>query len=81
MTEAFSRFALSNPLHPEIFPSIRKMEAEIVAMVVGMYNGGKECCGSVTSGGSESIIMSLKAHRDWAREIKGIYEPEMLSLN
>jgi len=30
---AYSMFALSNPLHPGVFPGTRKMEAEIVAMV------------------------------------------------
>lgn len=25
MTEAFSRFSLSNPLHPDVFPSLRKV--------------------------------------------------------
>ena len=78
MTEAFSRFALSNPLHPEIFPSIRNMESEIISMVLKMYNGNKDSCGSVTSGGSESIIMSIKAHRDWARETKCISQPEIV---
>ena len=77
MTEAYRKFALSNPLHPDIFPSVRKMESEIVSMVVNMHNGDRNCCGSVTSGGSESIIMALKTHRDWARDIKGINKPEM----
>jgi sphinganine-1-phosphate aldolase len=32
---------------------------------------------SATSGGTESILMSVKTHRDWARKTKGITEPEM----
>jgi sphinganine-1-phosphate aldolase len=36
------------------------MEAEIVSMVVSMVHGG---CGSLTSGGSESVLMAVKAHR------------------
>lgn len=32
-TEAYKRFAVSNPIHPDVFPGVRKMEAEIVAMV------------------------------------------------
>lgn len=31
--KAYSMFAVSNPLHPGVFPGVRKMEAEIVAMV------------------------------------------------
>ncbi|KAI9812397.1 MAG: hypothetical protein M1832_000432 [Thelocarpon impressellum] len=32
-TEAFGKFTVSNPIHPDIFPGVRKMEAEVVAMV------------------------------------------------
>lgn len=32
-TEAIGTFSVSNPLHPDVFPGVRKMEAEIVAMV------------------------------------------------
>jgi len=32
-TEAFEMFTVANPIHPDVFPGIRKMEAEIVAMV------------------------------------------------
>lgn len=32
-TTAFHRFAVSNPIHPDVFPGVRKMEAEVVAMV------------------------------------------------
>ena len=32
--KAYSMFAVTNPLHPGVFPGVRKMEAEIVAMVL-----------------------------------------------
>jgi sphinganine-1-phosphate aldolase len=31
--KAYAIFAVTNPLHPGVFPGLRKMEAEIVAMV------------------------------------------------
>ncbi|EFE29399.1 uncharacterized protein ARB_03741 [Trichophyton benhamiae CBS 112371] len=31
-TEAFGRFAVANPIHPDVFPGVRKMEAEVVAI-------------------------------------------------
>ncbi|THU94202.1 PLP-dependent transferase [Dendrothele bispora CBS 962.96] len=74
---AYQRYCVSNPLHPDVFPAIRKMEAEIVAMCLRMYNN-PDGAGTMTSGGTESIIMSIKTHRDWAREVKGITEPEMV---
>lgn len=52
------------------------MEAEIVSMCLRMYNH-PDGAGTMTSGGTESIIMSVKTHRDWARAIKGIKEPEL----
>lgn len=52
------------------------MEAEIVSMCLRMYNN-PDGAGTTTSGGTESIIMSVKTHRDWARQTKGVTEPEM----
>ena len=31
--DAFGKFTVANPIHPDVFPGVRKMEAEIVAMV------------------------------------------------
>lgn len=76
LVSAFERYAVSNPLHPDIFPAVRKMEAEIVSICLRMYNNPNGA-GTTTSGGTESIIMSVKTHKDWAREVKGIKEPEM----
>ncbi|KAF7315761.1 Sphinganine-1-phosphate aldolase [Mycena indigotica] len=74
---AYAKYAVSNPLHPDVFPAVRKMEAEIVAQTLQLYNGPNGA-GTMTSGGTESIIMSVKTHRDWARAVKGIAEPEMI---
>jgi len=77
-TKAYKLFIWSNPLHPDVFPGVRKMEAEIVAMVVKMYNGNEEACGTTTSGGTESILMACKAYREWAKKAKGITKPELV---
>ncbi|TEB10259.1 sphinganine-1-phosphate aldolase [Coprinellus micaceus] len=78
ITAAYDRYCVSNPLHPDVFPAVRKMEAEIVAMVLKLYNGPDTGCGVVTSGGTESIIMALKTYRDWAKKVKGVTEPEII---
>lgn len=54
------------------------MEAEVIQMMVNLFNGGDEGCGVMTSGGTESILMSCKAARDYMRHKKGIVEPEMV---
>ena len=48
------------------------------ADAVKQVNPADEVCGTMTSGGSESIIMAMKTYRDWAREEKGIHEPEII---
>ncbi|KAF8490422.1 hypothetical protein F5888DRAFT_1620902, partial [Russula emetica] len=74
LVAAFQRYCVSNPLHhPDVFPTIRKMEAEIVAICLHMYNNPTGA-GATTSGGTESILMSVKTHRDWACAVKGIVE-------
>ncbi|KAI0268820.1 PLP-dependent transferase [Gloeopeniophorella convolvens] len=77
LVSAFQRYCVSNPLHPDVFPAVRKMEAEVVAMCLRLYNNPTGA-GATTSGGTESILMSVKTHRDWARAVKGITEPEMV---
>jgi glutamate/tyrosine decarboxylase-like PLP-dependent enzyme len=70
----------SNPLHLDLWPSGMKFESEIVAMTATMLGSetaqrqGDEIVGTVTSGGTESIIMAMKAYRDRA----GIDRPQMV---
>eukprot|EP00123_Amoebidium_parasiticum_P016426 comp23423_c0_seq1/m.38965 comp23423_c0_seq1/g.38965 ORF comp23423_c0_seq1/g.38965 comp23423_c0_seq1/m.38965 type:complete len:547 (-) comp23423_c0_seq1:293-1933(-) len=77
-TEVYGMFTWANPLHPDVFPGTRKMEAEVVQMCVNLYHGNKEACGTMTTGGTESILMACKAYRDRAYETKGITHPNMV---
>eukprot|EP00474_Spongospora_subterranea_P009865 CRZ10323.1 hypothetical protein [Spongospora subterranea] len=80
LCQVYSMFALSNPLHPDVFPFVRKMESEIVAMTVALFHGDpQKSCGTISSGGTESILLSCKAYRDRALEIFGITRPEMIA--
>ncbi|MPC14464.1 Sphingosine-1-phosphate lyase [Portunus trituberculatus] len=47
LTDIYRRYALSNPLHSDIFPGVRKMEAEIVKMTLDLFQGDKDACGCV----------------------------------
>ena len=40
MTDVYSMTAYTNPLNPDAFPGIRKMEAEIVRMTGNLFHGG-----------------------------------------
>ena len=45
--QVYGQFAWTNPLHADVFPDIRKMEAEVVRMTCNMFNGGSDSCGTV----------------------------------
>jgi len=77
--EAFNLFAHGNALDPQAFPSLKKFETEVVAKTAYLLNGNEETVGSMTSGGSESLMMALKSSRDQAlAEKPGIREPEII---
>uniref|UniRef100_A0A671P0P1 sphinganine-1-phosphate aldolase n=1 Tax=Sinocyclocheilus anshuiensis TaxID=1608454 RepID=A0A671P0P1_9TELE len=78
LVKVYGEFAWTNPLHPDLFPGVRKMEAEVVRMTCALFNGGPDSCGTVTSGGTESILMACKAYRDMAHE-RGIKHPEIIA--
>ncbi|NTU81462.1 MAG: aminotransferase class V-fold PLP-dependent enzyme, partial [Chloroflexales bacterium] len=82
---AYAISSQSNPLHVDLWPSATKYEAEIVAMTAAMLGGGEagaapeaQVCGTVTSGGTESILLAVKAYRDYARERRGVRRPELV---
>ncbi len=76
--EAFLKFFSGNPLYSSIFKSLAQMEREIVEMTAGLHHG-PNATGSVTSGGSESILMGVKIARDRARDLHPeITKPEMI---
>ncbi|CAH1795552.1 unnamed protein product, partial [Owenia fusiformis] len=78
MCKVYGEFAWSNPLHPDVFPDIRKMEAEVAAMSCAAFNGGPEAGGTMTSGGTESIMLAVKAYRERAYD-RGIKHPEIIA--
>ena len=77
--EAASLFMIENGLSPMTFPSLLKMENEVISMVLSLMEGDDETVGCLTAGGTESIFMAIKAARDWARKEKpGIDKPQMV---
>ncbi|KAI9155409.1 Sphingosine-1-phosphate lyase [Paramyrothecium foliicola] len=77
-TEAYGKFTVANPIHPDVFPGVRKMEAEVVSMVLNMFHAPPGSAGVSTSGGTESILMACLAARQRAYHERGVTEPEMI---
>ncbi len=72
-----SSFSL-NALGHEAFPSLARMEADIIGMTADLL-GQPGAPGSLTSGGSESNFLALKTARDRMREVMPqVKEPEVI---
>ena len=77
-SEAMRLFSVANPIHADVFPAVRKMEAEVVAMVLALFNAPESGAGVTTSGGTESILMACLSARQKGYAEKRITEPEMI---
>ncbi|MEV0569645.1 aminotransferase class V-fold PLP-dependent enzyme [Dactylosporangium sp. NPDC050588] len=66
---AYASSAHVNGLDPTAFPSLLRMENDLVGMAAAVLGGGPATVGSVTSGGTESLILAVKAARDAAPHI------------
>jgi sphinganine-1-phosphate aldolase len=76
---AYDLFFAENGLNPTTFPSLRKFETDVVAMVASLLGSDGTVVGNMTSGGTESILMAVKAARDYARKFRPeIKTPEMI---
>ncbi len=73
--EALAMFAASNGLDPTAFPSLLRMENDLVALAGGLLDAPDGFAGSVTSGGTESILLAVLAARQGA---PGTTDPSMV---
>lgn len=77
--EAYLSFLTENGLDPTVFPSMLKLETEVVRAVIHLLRGDSNAVGHLTTGGTESIMLAVKTARDKARaEHPGITRPEMV---
>jgi len=75
--EAYTAFATVNGLDPTVFPSVARLENDVVGAVAALL-GTPGAQGTFTSGGTESILLAVKTARDNARAERGITEPQLL---
>ncbi len=83
LKEAFGLYGHVNALQRDMCPSQTRFEGEIIAMTLDMLNADAarpdaQPCGSVTSGGTESILSAVLAYREYGRNERGITDPQMI---
>jgi len=77
--QAYLSFLTENGLDPTVFPSMLKVETDVVRMLATLLHGDENVVGHLTSGGTESILLSVKTARDRARALHPeIAHPEMV---
>ncbi|MEY4116275.1 MAG: hypothetical protein RIQ32_1034 [Actinomycetota bacterium] len=76
--EAYRRFSGENALSTDAFPSLKQIQAEVVAMAGVWLGATPKSAGFMTSGGTESILMAVKAARDRLLAERQIRLPNMV---
>lgn len=70
-------FLHDNALNTMAFPSLARIQSEVVGITADLLHG-PEASGFMTSGGTESILLAVKAARERCRQERGITAPEMV---
>jgi sphinganine-1-phosphate aldolase len=76
---AYAMFISENALAPTMFPSLRKMQDDLVQISLSLLGGGRDACGTVTSGGSESVMLAVRsAYRAFRAKRPQVRRPHLL---
>lgn len=77
--EVYRRFLWTDGLSNSAFPSVRQCQHDLIDYAADLLGGNDKTRGTVTTGGTESIILAVKSARDAARKgCPDITEPEMV---
>ena len=75
---AYKRCAGDNALNTAAFPSLRQMQADVLDFASNWLGAPGTSAGYFTSGGTESILMALKAARDQFAQDRRITRPNVV---
>ncbi len=84
LNQVYALDSQTNPLHADIWPSADPLRGRDRGDDGGHarrppgLSPGEQVCGTVTSGGTESILLAMKTYRDYARARRGVRRPEIV---
>jgi len=79
LADVSARFISENALNPLAFKSLQRLEHEVVQMGLALFNAPAGATGTMTSGGTESLLLAVKTYRDQARKKRPwIVRPNMV---
>ncbi len=75
---AAAMYLHENALNTKAFPSLARIQSDVVSWTASLLHGPDTAAGFMTSGGTESIQVAVLAARERARVERGITEPTMV---
>ncbi len=85
LEQAATLYSAENALNTAVFPSLGRMQQDIVSIATGLLGGDHLPAGEsdgvrgfLTSGGTESLLQATKTARDWGRQRRRVEQPNMV---
>ena len=78
ISNAYIKYMHENAFDPQLFSSILTMENELVQQTASLFSSNQKLFGNLTSGGTESIFLSVLSARNWSNKQKNIKNPEVI---
>jgi sphinganine-1-phosphate aldolase len=80
-TKAFFKYFTENGLGAaKAFLGVGQMEREILEMGLSLFHAPAEAVGTMTTGGTESLLLAIKTCRDWTRFHRpGVTKPNIVA--
>ena len=80
ISNAYIKYMHENAFDPQLFSSILTMENKLVQQTASLFSSNQKLFGNLTSGGTESIFLSVLSARNWSNKQKNIKNPETKSI-
>tara|TARA_B100001093_G_C26752207_1_gene981677 strand:- start:29 stop:1447 length:1419 start_codon:yes stop_codon:yes gene_type:complete len=78
ISNAYIKYMHENAFDPQLFSSILTMENELVQQTASLFSSNQKLFGNLTSGGTESIFLSLVSAKNWSTKHRNIKNPEVI---
>jgi len=78
ISNAYTKFMHENAFDPQLFSSMLTMENDLVQQTASLFSSKTKLFGNLTSGGTESIFLSVLSARNWSVKYKNIKNPEVI---
>ena len=75
---AAAMYLHENALNTKAFPSLARIQSDVVSWTASLLHGPDTAAGFMTSGGTESIQVAVLAARERARVERGVTNPEIV---